>query len=139
MSAAVALEHASASATIAPNMLRVIASSLLCTLVRADAGGLDRRPHFSISLATNVCRYSGVRRSGATSVTPSSCMRSLSAGVFIASTVASLSFLTMAAGVPLGRKKAFQVMASKLARPSSCAVARFGSSGSGCAPTTRCL
>src|SRR6516225_7674879 len=46
-------------------------------------------PHFAISLSTKACRYSGVRRSGATRVTPSSCIRSLSAGVFIASIVAS--------------------------------------------------
>ena len=45
-------------------------------------------PHFSISLSTNVCRYSGERRSGATRVTPSSRIRSCSAGVFIASIVA---------------------------------------------------
>jgi hypothetical protein len=56
-------------------------------------------------------------------------MRSLSAGVFIASVVASWSFLTMAAGVPFRKKKAFQVMASKLVRPCSCAVASVGKSG----------
>ncbi len=35
----------------------------------------------------------------------------------------------MAAGVSLGMKKAFQVMASKSARPCSCAVASVGRNG----------
>src|SRR6516162_2985535 len=43
MSAAVAVAHARPSATIEPKILLVIASSSLCPLVRADAGGLDRR------------------------------------------------------------------------------------------------
>src|SRR5437868_15334428 len=58
--------------------------------------------HFSTSLATNLARYSGDVRSGATSVEPSSCMRSCSAFVFIASITAALSLLTIGAGVPFG-------------------------------------
>ena len=43
-----------------------------------------------------------------------------------AATVAALSFATMSAGVRLGRKKAYQPTASKLASPCSSALARFG-------------
>src|SRR5262249_26838807 len=43
MSAAVAVAHARTSATIEPKILLVIAASSLWPLIRADAGGLDRR------------------------------------------------------------------------------------------------
>src|SRR5262244_2216672 len=65
--------------------------------------------HFSISLLTNWPRYSGVARSSGTITAPSPSSRSLTAGVFIAWTVASLSFLTTSAGASFGRKMAFQV------------------------------
>ena len=85
--------------------------------------------HLSTALATNLARYSGDVRSGATSVEPSSCMRSCSAFVFIASITAALSLLTIGAGVPFGMKKAFQVTASKLVSPCSWAVGRSGATG----------
>src|SRR5262249_34555787 len=65
--------------------------------------------HFSISFLTNWPRYSGVARSWGTITAPSPSSRSLTAGVFIAWTVASLSFLTTSAGASFGRKMAFQV------------------------------
>src|SRR5215212_5858079 len=64
--------------------------------------------HFSISRSTNLCRYSGERRSGATTSAPISFRRACTAGVSIAAIVASCSFLTMAGGAPFGRKKASQ-------------------------------
>src|SRR2546421_281538 len=50
-------------------------------------------------------------------------------GVSIALTVAAFSFWTIAAGVPLGRKNAFQVPAAKLATPCSWADASAGRFG----------
>src|SRR5262245_33304180 len=75
--------------------------------------------HFLISAATNPLKYSGDRRSGATMVAPNSLNRACTAGVSIAATVASWSLWTTAAGVPLGRKNAFQALASKLTSPCS--------------------
>src|SRR6266542_1041791 len=85
--------------------------------------------HFSISLSTNRCRYSGDRRSGPTRSTPISFVRACTAGTFMALTVASLSFRTIAAGAPFGRKKAYQVGASKSVSPCSCADASCGRLG----------
>src|SRR6185437_9846683 len=65
--------------------------------------------HLAISLSTNLPRYSGVVRSFATSVRPAASSFSRIAGVFIAASVAARSFCTIGAGVPLGRKNAFQV------------------------------
>src|SRR5215510_1016365 len=56
--------------------------------------------HFSTSLATNRCRYSGERRSGATTVAPSSLNRSCTEGASNAETVAACSAFMMPAGVP---------------------------------------
>ena len=81
---------------------------------------------FSISLATNFCRYAGERRSGATVTAPTSLSRSCTEGVSIASTVASWSFWMIGSGVPLGKKKPNQVEASKLS-PCYCALASSGS------------
>src|SRR5260221_5102345 len=50
---------------------------------------------FSISLATNFCRYSGDRRSGATVTPPPSLSRSCTEGVSIAPTVGSWGFLVV--------------------------------------------
>ena len=44
--------------------------------------------HFSVSSATNFCRYSGERRSGGTTVTPTAFNRSRTAGVSMVVTVA---------------------------------------------------
>src|SRR5262249_1245282 len=60
--------------------------------------------HFSISLLRNWPRYSGVARSSETITAPSPSSRSFTVGVFIASTAASLSFLTISASAPFGRK-----------------------------------
>src|SRR5262245_3599255 len=65
--------------------------------------------HFAISASTKRLRYSGDRRSGATTLPPISLIRSWTAGVFIASTVASWSFLAIASGVSLGRNIPFQI------------------------------
>src|SRR5215813_6116485 len=62
-------------------------------------------PHFAISRSTSICKYSLERRSAPTSVVPSSCMRSWTALLSIASLAARLSFDTIAAGVPFGRKR----------------------------------
>src|SRR5437879_2927849 len=48
--------------------------------------------HFSISLTTNLARYSLDRRSGTTSSAPIVLIRSWTAGVFIAATTVSWSF-----------------------------------------------
>ena len=55
-------------------------------------------------------------------------MRSASAGVAIICTIAACSLSTISGGVPLGRKKPVQVMASKSLSPCSCAVASVGMS-----------
>jgi len=81
---------------------------------------------FSISLATNVCRYAGERRSGATVSAPTSLSRSCTEGVSIAATVASWSFRMIGSGVPRGKKKPNHVEASKLS-PCYCALASSGS------------
>src|SRR3954470_21486151 len=47
--------------------------------------------HFSISLVTNAARYSGERRSGATSIAPRPCSRSFTIGESIACSIASCS------------------------------------------------
>src|SRR5215470_11239862 len=65
--------------------------------------------HFSISPLTKPPRYSGVARSSDTITAPRFASRSLTAGVCIASSAASCSFLTISAGAFLGRKIAFQV------------------------------
>ena len=82
--------------------------------------------HFSISLATNFCRYSGVRRSGATISAPFFFSWSMTAGVIMAAIAASLSRCTIAAGVPFGKKNASQFSATKSFRPCSCAVGIAG-------------
>src|SRR3954452_5768664 len=64
---------------------------------------------FSISLATNCCRYAGERRSGATVIAPTSLRRSCTEGVSIASTVGSWSFWITADGVCWGTKNPNQV------------------------------
>ena len=51
------------------------------------------------------------------------------AGLSIASLVASLSLLTTSAGAPFGRKNAFQVTTSKSVSPCSCAVGKSGRTG----------
>src|SRR5262249_34666251 len=85
--------------------------------------------HFAISLATNFCRNSGERRSGATTSAPSTFSRASTAGVVSVATLASLSRCTIAAGVPLGRKNASQLSAAKSVKPCSWAVARLGNAG----------
>jgi len=85
--------------------------------------------HLAISLTTNFARYSGDLRSGATRSAPISLRRSCKAGVRRVASMASCSLPTIGAGVPLGRKIAYQVEASKLGSPCSCALARFGRVG----------
>src|ERR1051325_6082101 len=65
--------------------------------------------HFSISLFTNAPSHSGLCWSARATVAPRPFMRSCNAGVLMASTAASLSFLTTAGGAPLGRNSALQV------------------------------
>src|SRR6476469_5212161 len=85
--------------------------------------------HLSISLTTNLARYSGDLRSGATRSVPAAFSRSCTAGVFIVATAAPCSFWMIGAGVPLGKKMAYQVEAWKLDSPCSCADARAGRLG----------
>ena len=54
-----------------------------------DAAGLIMAPHCSTSVPTNFCRYSGVRSSGAITVTPAFCSRSTTTGVLSVSVVAA--------------------------------------------------
>src|SRR5262249_15840944 len=65
--------------------------------------------HFSISLLTKPPRYCGVARSSDTITAPRPSRRCLTAGVCMAASAASLSFLTIASGAPFGRKIAFHV------------------------------
>src|SRR5262249_33290511 len=65
--------------------------------------------HLSISLATNLPRYSGLRRAGATTASPSGSSFCWNAGLSITLTIAALSLPTISGGVALGRKIAFQV------------------------------
>src|SRR5215475_2984242 len=73
--------------------------------------------HFSMSLSTSLCRYSGDRRSGVTKVAARACTLSCTEGVFIASLVASLRRRTIGSGAPLGMKKAYQSLTSNPAAP----------------------
>src|SRR5260370_6485101 len=57
--------------------------------------------HFAISAGMNVARYAGLRRSGATTVTPTLSSRSRTAGESRASLVALASRCTATADVPL--------------------------------------
>ena len=69
----------------------------------------------------NCARYSGLRRSGAATVTPALAKRSRTSGVSTTSLVAPASRRTIASGVPLGKTKALQVLQSRSGRPCSCA------------------
>src|ERR1039458_6925738 len=90
--------------TPSPERHGMAAAAIAAALVHCDTPlALIGAAHFSISLAVNLPRYSGLRRSGATIMAPRPCKRSRTDGVFIAATVVSLSFLTISAGVPLGR------------------------------------
>src|SRR5262245_52675752 len=77
--------------------------------------------HFLISSTTNLARYSGDRRSDGTRSDPTALSRSCMAGVFMAILAAALSLRTIASGVPLGRKRPYQLGVSKSAKPCSCA------------------
>src|SRR5712692_5188399 len=79
----------------------------------------------SISLGTNLVRYSGVRRSGAGMVTPMLANRSRTAGVSTASFDAFASLCTIASAVPFGNENDPQLPQSRPERPISRAVARF--------------
>src|SRR5262249_54785391 len=85
--------------------------------------------HFSIWLSTNFCRYSGERRSGATTSTPISLRRAITAGVVMVATAASWSAFTTGAGVVFGKKNGSQFSELKPVRPCSSALARLGSAG----------
>src|SRR5215471_9401524 len=82
---------------------RVLYHSTLAPLALIGAA------HFSISLLTKPPRYSGVARSSDTITAPRFASRSLTEAVCMASSAASCSFLTIAAGAFFGRKIAFHV------------------------------
>src|SRR6516162_6236513 len=82
--------------------------------------------HFLISAARNCARYSGDRRSDATTSPPTCFKRSCKNGISIAATVALLSLWTIGCGVFAGRKSAYQLGRSKLVSPCSCAEGRPG-------------
>jgi hypothetical protein len=56
--------------------------------------------HFAISLPRNSCKYSGDLRSGATKSAPIFFICAWTVGMFIAATVASCSFWTIAVAAP---------------------------------------
>src|SRR5262245_9888213 len=85
--------------------------------------------HFLIWLSTNRRRYSGERRSGATTSTPISLRRATTAGVVMVATAASWSASTTGAGVLLGKENASHLSALKPVRPCSSAVAWLDSAG----------
>src|SRR5262245_14810263 len=85
--------------------------------------------HLAISLSTKSCRYSGVLRSGATIVKPAAFARCWTEGVLRLATVAALSFCTIEPGVPLGKKKPYQLPASKFDSPCSSAEGKSGRIG----------
>src|SRR5205085_7980579 len=85
--------------------------------------------HFSISLGMYLARYSGLRRSGGMTVTPTAARRSRTDGVSIVSPAALLSLRTIASGARGGSTTALQVPQSNCASPCSCAVGRLGSTG----------
>src|SRR5262249_33482409 len=90
-----------ASSSRGPARIRFAASGcskLACVLGQSAIAPLARigPAHLSISLATKVCRYAGVRRSGATTMSPISFMRSRKAGMSMTATSAALSLATMA-------------------------------------------
>src|SRR5262245_65104007 len=85
--------------------------------------------HFSIWFSTNFWRYSGVRRSGATTSTPISLRRATTAGVVMVATAALWGAFTIGAGVVFGKKNASQLSALNPVRPCSSALARLGSAG----------
>src|SRR6516165_3648343 len=94
----------------------------------------------SISAGRYLARYSGVRRSGGTISRPSSSSRARMAGSSRVSLIALLSLRTIGSGVPLGRKKAFQTLASTPGRPCSPVVATSGMIGTRfCAITAMAL
>ena len=70
-------------------------------------------PFFSISGTMMLCRYAVERCSGGTTNEPVATRASCTAGISIAAAVASCSLVMIASGVPLGKKKANQVEASK--------------------------
>src|SRR5262245_3876716 len=85
--------------------------------------------HFLIWLSTNRRRYSGERRSGATTSTPISLRRATTAGVVMVAIAASWSAFTIGTGVFLGKKNASQLSALKPVRPCSFTLARLDSAG----------
>src|SRR6266849_2584021 len=91
--------------------------------------------HFAISAGMNVARYSRLRRSGATTVTPTLSSRSRTAGESSASLVALASRRTTRPGVPLGNTRAIQALQSRPGRPCSCAVGTFASTGGRVGPS----
>src|SRR5262249_2769459 len=83
--------------------------------------------HFSISVSTNFCRYSGELRSRATRSAPISCIRVFTAGGLMVASGAALSLSTIAAGGSLGEEEGNQLEAAELGNPCSCADAWSGS------------
>src|SRR5215467_11457310 len=90
--------------------------------------------HFSISAGMNLARYSGLLRSGATTVTPSVANRSRTHGVSIVSADALASLRTIASGVLSGSTMAPQAPQSNSPSPASFADNNFGSTGTRSGP-----
>src|SRR5262249_44547549 len=85
--------------------------------------------HLAISSGMNFARYSGLRRSGASTVTPTLSSRSRTAGESSASLVAPASRCTMTPGVPFGNTKAIHALQSRPRSPCPGAVGTFASTG----------
>src|SRR5262249_37422896 len=76
--------------------------------------------HFSISVSTNFCRYSGELRSPATRSAPISCIRVFTAGGVFVVGGAGGGFLLSAAGVSFGGEEGQHFGASEFGNPFSC-------------------
>ncbi len=74
---------------MAPPMTQVCPSMAITVYSIVMPLALIMAPHCSTSVPTNFCRYSGVRSSGAITVTPAFCSRSTTTGVLSVSVVAA--------------------------------------------------
>jgi len=98
-------------------------------LLDRHARGFQRRAVLLDLRSDDALQVCGSLMPVGTTNVPVAASRACTAGVLIAVAVASCSFLMMAAGVPLGRKKANQVEAAN-GMPCSKVVGTFGSDGS---------
>src|SRR5262249_58078839 len=77
--------------------------------------------HFSISVSTNFCRYSGELRSPATRSAPISCIRVFTAGGVMVAALGAGRLPAVAPGGPLGEEEGNKIEAAQLVEPLSSA------------------